>query len=52
MLPSNTSPESLPDKFNDFFVHKTEESKAALNLTDKSLLSLLSSLAQSLQIFN
>ena len=25
MLPSNISPESLPDKFNEFFVHKTEE---------------------------
>ena len=25
MLPSNISPESLPDKFNEFFVHKTDE---------------------------
>ena len=25
MLPSNISPESLPDKFNEFFVHKLEE---------------------------
>ena len=25
MLPSNISPESLPDKFNEFFVHKIEE---------------------------
>ena len=25
MLPSNISPESLPGKFNEFFVHKTEE---------------------------
>ena len=25
MLPSNVSPESPPDKFNEFFVHKTEE---------------------------
>ena len=25
MLPSNISPESLPDKFNEFFVHKNEE---------------------------
>ena len=24
MIPSNISPEPLPDKFNDFFVHKTE----------------------------
>ena len=24
MLPSNISPESLPDKFNEFFVYKTE----------------------------
>ena len=25
MLPSNISPESLPDKFNEFFVHKIDE---------------------------
>ena len=25
MLPSNISHESLPDKFNEFFVHKIEE---------------------------
>ena len=25
MLPSDISPESLPDKFNEFFVHKTDE---------------------------
>ena len=25
MLPSNISPESLPDKFNEFFVHKFDE---------------------------
>ena len=25
MLPSNISPESLSDKFNEFFVHKIEE---------------------------
>ena len=25
MLPSNISPESLPDKFNEFFVHETDE---------------------------
>ena len=25
MLPSNISLESLPEKFNEFFVHKTEE---------------------------
>ena len=25
MLPSNISPESFPDKFNEFFVHKIEE---------------------------
>ena len=24
MLPSNISSESLPDKFNEFFVHKIE----------------------------
>ena len=27
MHPSNISPESAPDKFNEFFVHKTEEIK-------------------------
>ena len=25
MLPSNISPESLPDEFNEFFVHKIDE---------------------------
>ena len=25
MLPSNVSPESLPDKFNEFFVHTIQE---------------------------
>ena len=25
VLPSNISPESLPDKFNEFFVHKIDE---------------------------
>ena len=25
MLPSNISPESLPDRFNEFFVHKIDE---------------------------
>ena len=30
MLPSNISPESLPDKFNDFFVHKIEEIRKQL----------------------
>ena len=25
MLPSNISPESLPDKFNEFFIHKIED---------------------------
>ena len=29
MLLSNISPESLPDKFNEVFVHKAEEVKAA-----------------------
>ena len=31
MLPSNISPESLPDKFNDFFVHKIEEIRSSFD---------------------
>ena len=31
MLPSNSSPESLPDKFNDFFAHKTEEIRSSFD---------------------
>ena len=31
MLPSNISPESLPDKFNKFFVHKTEEIRSSFD---------------------
>ena len=31
MLPSNISPESLPDKFNDFFVKKIEEIRSSFN---------------------
>ena len=29
MLPSHISPESLPDKFNEFFVHKIEEIRSS-----------------------
>ena len=52
MLPSNISTETLPDKFNEFYVHKIEKIRAALILTDQSPLTLLNSLALSLQIFN
>ena len=31
MLPSNISPESLPDKFNEFFVYKTEEIRSSFD---------------------
>ena len=31
MLPSNISPESHPDKFNEFFVHKTEEIRSSFD---------------------
>ena len=31
MLPSNISPESLPDKFNEFFVNKTEEIRSSFD---------------------
>ena len=31
MLPSNISPESFPDKFNEFFVHKIEEIRRSLD---------------------
>ena len=31
MLPSNISPESLPDKFNEFFVHKIEEIRSSFD---------------------
>ena len=31
MLPSYISPESLPDKFNEFFVHETEEVKCSFD---------------------
>ena len=31
MPPSNISPESLPDKFNEFFVHKTEEIRSSFD---------------------
>ena len=32
MLPSNISPESLPDKFNEFFVHRTEDIRSSFDL--------------------
>ena len=31
MLPSNISPESLPDKFNEFFVHKIDENRRSFD---------------------
>ena len=31
MLPSNISPESLPDKFNEFFVHEIEEIRSSFD---------------------
>ena len=31
MLPSNISPESLPDRFNEFFVRKIEEIRSSLD---------------------
>ena len=31
MLPSNVSLESLPDKFNDFFGHKTEQIRSSFD---------------------
>ena len=31
MLPSITSPESLPDNFNEFFVHKIEEIRSSFD---------------------
>ena len=52
VLPSNISPESLPDKFNKFFVHKIDEIRRGLTLTDQFPLTQLNSLAQSLQSFN
>ena len=36
MLPSNISPESLPDKFNEFFVHKIEEIRCSFD-PDRSI---------------
>ena len=54
MLPSNISPESLPDKFNEFFFFymRLQRSDAALTLTDQYPLTHLNSLAQPLQTFN
>ena len=36
MLPSNISPESLLDKFNEFFVHKIDEIRRSFDL-DRSI---------------
>ena len=52
MLPSNISPESLPDKFNEFFVHKIEEIRSIFDPDRQIPLTLLNALAQSLQSFN
>ena len=52
MLPSNISPESLPDKFNEFVYIRLTRSDAALTLTDHFPLTQLNSLAQPLQSFN
>ena len=41
MLPSNISPESLPDKFNEFFVHKTK-----CHSTETALLRVVNDLLQ------
>ena len=49
MLSSNVSPESLPEKFNAFFVSRSD---AALTQTDQSLLTQLNTLAQPLQSSN
>ena len=54
MLPSNTSPESLPDKFNDLFVHKIEEIKSSFKpdrpIPTKPVDVLWHSLCQSLHL--
>ena len=52
LLPSNISPKYRPDKFNEFFVRKTEEIRSSSTLTDQSPQTLLSSLTQSLKSFN
>ena len=51
MFPSNISPESHPDQFNELYI-RLKRSQAALTLTDQSPLTLLNSLAQTLQSFN
>ena len=48
-LPSNISPESLPDNLMNSSYIRLKRSEAALTLTDQSSLTLLNSLAQSLQ---
>ena len=52
MIPSNISPESLPDKFNDFFVHKIEEIRSSFDPDRPIPTNLLNFLEQSLQRFN
>ena len=37
VLPSNISPEFLPDKFNEFFVHKIEEIRLSFDPDRPSL---------------
>ena len=51
-LPSNISPESLPDEFNEFFVHKTEEIRSSFDPDRPIPTTQLNSLAQPLQSFN
>ena len=52
MLPSNISPESLPDSLMNSLYIRSKRSEAALTLADQSPLTQLNSLAQSLQSFN
>ena len=52
MFPSNISPESLPDKFNEFFIHKINEIRRSFDPDRPVPTSPLNSLAQPLQSFN
>ena len=52
MLPSNISPESLPDKFNEFFVHKTDEIRRSVDPDRPIPTNPVEFSAQPLQIFN
>ena len=51
-LPSNISHESLPDKFNEFFVHKIDEIRRSFDPDRPIPTNPVDSLAQPLQIFN